>query len=60
MDEKKLYKCGDCGLHYEDEQLSKDCYDFCTKYHACSIEITQYSAEHKKIVEGGTYKQQPN
>jgi len=44
------YKCEDCGLHYEDEKLAKDCYDFCAKNHACSVEITKHSIEHKKLM----------
>ncbi len=48
---KEVYECKDCGLHYEEEQLAKDCYDFCTKNHACSVEITKHSIEHKKLME---------
>ncbi len=50
MNNKKLYKCEDCGLHYDDEQLAKDCYDFCTKNQACNVEITEKSEEHKKLM----------
>jgi len=50
MKEKKLFKCENCGLHYGDEQLSKDCYDFCTKNKACNVEITVHSEEHKELL----------
>lgn len=50
MNNEKTYKCEDCGLHYKDEQLAKDCYDFCTKNHACSVKITSKSIEHKKLM----------
>jgi len=42
---KKLHKCADCGLHYESEKLATDCFDFCTKNRACSLEITKHSIE---------------
>lgn len=44
------YKCEECGLHYENEQLSKDCYDFCVKNKACDVEIIVHSVEHKKLM----------
>lgn len=46
-DKNELYVCTECGLHYETEQIALDCYDFCTKNNACSVEITTYSIEAK-------------
>jgi len=43
-----LHRCEDCGLHYETEQLAQACYDHCTTYHACSIEITRQSVERRR------------
>ncbi len=51
MAKTKTFICKDCGLHYEDEQLAKDCYDFCTKNKACNVEIIVHSVEHKKLME---------
>jgi len=47
---KQLYKCEDCGLHYEDKETADACYDFCTKNHACNVEITKNSIEHKRLM----------
>jgi len=47
MNEKKIFQCVECGLHYETEQIALDCYDFCTKNNACSVEITTHSIEAK-------------
>jgi hypothetical protein len=43
-----MYKCSECGLHYEDEQLADECYKFCKEYKACSLKISQQSVEAKK------------
>lgn len=44
----KAYKCPECGLHYDDEEIMKKCQAFCAEYHACSIEITKHSLEAKQ------------
>lgn len=51
MDDDKLYKCEDCGLHYRDDTLAQACYEFCTKNNACSIEITKHSIETTEATE---------
>ena len=45
MPGKKLFKCQQCGLHYEDEKISKQCAAFCKQYNGCSLEITKLSVE---------------
>lgn len=52
----QTYECRECGLHYQDEDTAKACYDFCSKYQACSIEITQYSIEHNEYKKSGLIK----
>jgi len=47
-DEKDSYQCQECGLHYESEELAKACYEFCSTYKACNIEISLQSIEHKR------------
>ena len=48
MSEEKLYKCEDCGLHYENKETATECYEFCTEFHACSLEITKKSIEYRE------------
>lgn len=48
---KEEYVCEDCGLHYENKEMADECFAFCTKNNACSIEITKHSIEHKKMME---------
>jgi hypothetical protein len=48
MRDEKTYQCIECGLHYLDENIMKQCEEFCKKHHACSIEITKNSLEAKK------------
>lgn len=48
MEAQTFYQCKDCGLHYEDEETAQKCYEFCSKYQACSTEITKLSTEYKK------------
>lgn len=60
MSKNKTYKCYECGLHYENEKLAKDCYDYCLKYRACNIEIAKHSVEHKELVAKRIPKQPNN
>jgi len=49
--QEKLFQCDECKLHFEDEQLSEDCRQFCKEYKACNLEILKQSIEHKKMLE---------
>ena len=51
MADKGLYQCPECGLHYEDEQIAKQCEAYCKKYQGCSMEITKLSVERSKTGE---------
>ena len=44
-EDKQLYQCPECGLHYTNEEIAKKCEAFCKEHMACSLEITQYSVE---------------
>ncbi len=43
--ENNLYVCEECNLAYETEKLAKKCEEFCSKYNACSVEITKKSVK---------------
>ncbi len=45
----KLYRCPECGLHYQNQKIAKQCEAFCKEYNACNLEITQFSIETKKM-----------
>jgi hypothetical protein len=51
MSDKALYLCPECGLHYEDEKIAKQCEAFCREQHGCSMEITELSVERSKASE---------
>lgn len=44
---KVVYKCPECGLHYEDKETAKKCEKWCSENKSCNLEITQYSVENK-------------
>ncbi len=44
----KLYECPECGLHYRDEGLAKQCELFCKEHNACSMEITPHAIENEQ------------
>ena len=44
-EDKQLYQCPECGLHYTSEEIAKKCEAFCKEHMACSLEITKYSVE---------------
>ncbi len=43
MKEVKIgkYKCKECGLVYEDENIAKKCQAWCKRYKSCNLEITK-------------------
>ena len=41
MMKNKLYQCKECKLYYKDKNLAKKCYNYCTKFKSCSLEITK-------------------
>lgn len=43
------YECKECGLHYEDNEITKQCEAFCKAKNACNLEITQHSLENKQM-----------
>lgn len=43
-----LYQCSECGLHYRDKELAKQCEAFCKKHKACSMEIAPQAVENEK------------
>lgn len=45
MSHQKNYQCPECGMHYLDKDLAKQCQAFCEKYQACSLEIARFSLE---------------
>ncbi len=51
MTKETLYQCPECGLHYEDEKIAKQCEEYCRAQHSCSLEITKLSVERSKFRE---------
>jgi predicted DNA binding CopG/RHH family protein len=47
-DEKKLYRCPECLLHYTDEDTAVECEEWCSKNKSCNLEITEHSVEAQK------------
>ncbi len=44
----EIFKCEECGLHYEDAKIAEQCAAWCKEYMSCSLEITQYSVERQQ------------
>ncbi|OGL30605.1 hypothetical protein A3D14_03310 [Candidatus Saccharibacteria bacterium RIFCSPHIGHO2_02_FULL_47_12] len=42
---KNLYRCPECGLHYENEEIAKQCEAWCSEHKSCNLEITRFSVE---------------
>lgn len=56
MDEKKVYSCAECGLHYKDEKTAIRCETWCAATSSCNLDITKLSIEasaHSKDKNGG-------
>ena len=42
---KNLYQCSECCLHYKDEEIAKKCEIWCKENKTCNTEITKHSEE---------------
>ena len=41
----KYFMCEECLMYYRTNEMAKKCEDFCSKYHACSIELTKQAVQ---------------
>ncbi len=55
MKDKVLYQCTECGLHYEDSEVARQCETYCKEFHGCSLEITKHSVERIKATENSQF-----
>ncbi len=39
----KYYICEECRFAYSDENIAKQCEDYCKKHKSCSLEITKHA-----------------
>lgn len=39
------FTCAECGMHYKDKKIAKQCEEFCKTHNACSMEIAKLSIE---------------
>ena len=46
--EEKVYKCPECGLHYENKDQAKKCEEWCKEHHSCNLEIISDAVENKQ------------
>jgi hypothetical protein len=42
---ESFYICEECGLAYREKIWAEKCERFCSKHHACSLEITSHAAQ---------------
>jgi len=43
--DNKFYTCEECGLAYRERIWAEKCEAFCSKHHACSLEITSHAVQ---------------
>jgi len=48
-DNKELYQCEECSLHYKDKKWAEKCESWCKEKHSCNLEITRHAEETKNI-----------
>lgn len=41
------YQCPECGLHYRDENVAKQCEKWCREYKSCNLKIIQSAVENE-------------
>ncbi len=42
-DNKKLYQCEECGLHYSSKEWAEKCEAWCGEHHSCNLDIIEYA-----------------
>ena len=42
---KELYECKECGLHYKDHYMAEKCEAWCKEHRTCNVEITKQAEE---------------
>lgn len=47
MNKQEVYRCSECGLHYEDEVVADQCAAWCKERNSCNMDITKLSVERK-------------
>ena len=45
---KKYFKCEECGFHYEDREWAEKCETWCRETKSCNLEITAHAEENKR------------
>lgn len=45
---KKVHRCQECGLHYEDKKQAEKCEAWCREHRACNLEIISQAIENKQ------------
>lgn len=44
-EDKKQYKCEECGMSYLEKELAEKCQAWCSKHQSCNIEIIKHAIE---------------
>ncbi len=47
-DRQTLYKCPECDLHYEGEEIAKKCEAWRKEHKSCNLELIKYATESKQ------------
>lgn len=42
-DDKQLFRCEECDMIYETQELAERCEKFCRENKACNIEVTKHA-----------------
>ncbi len=40
-----IYQCAECGLHYSDENIMRQCLAWCSEHKSCNLNITKNAIE---------------
>lgn len=43
----KLYHCPECGLHYYNQEIAKQCEAWCRLYKSCNLEVVKLAVENQ-------------
>jgi len=44
-DNKRIYQCPKCGLHYKEEKYANQCEMWCKGHESCNLDITGHAIE---------------
>lgn len=48
MEGRQLHQCPECGLHYENQEMTQQCEAWCREHKSCNLEYIKFAVESRQ------------